>query len=313
MQSVDEIIMNRNGKRTKTMSLKQIAANRNNAKKSTGPKTADGKTVSKMNAVKHGILSEEVVVRGMRIHESAHQFKALREQYWKHLAPVGPVEEMLVERIVTTYWRLRRALTAETGEVALSVDIGHWHRSKRNPAPMWVALAEFRDVAYEMMNSAIGLDLLVQFLEEVRAEVQHDGELTEAALLRLSQRFGNKPNFLTKELTKFRAMLTDNPDGLAPEALKAKHQEAVLKYIENELSLYKFFRREREEREDKEEEARQAASVLPSSDVLDKILRYETTLERQLYRAMHQLERLQRMRQGEFIPAPVTMEVSQRC
>ena|ERR1035437_2615028 len=108
-------------------------------------------------------------------------------------------------------------------------------------------------------------------------------------------------------------MLADNPDGLAPEALKAKHQHAVLEYLERQLRDNEFFRGMLEEREEKEEEAREAASVLPSSDVLDKILRYETTLERQLYRAMHQLERLQRMRNGEFVPAPVTMEVSQRC
>jgi hypothetical protein len=47
-----------------------------------------------------------------------------------------------------------------------------------------------------------------------------------------------------------------------------------------------------------EEEARQAAAVLPSMEVLDKIMRYETKLGRQLYRAMNQLERLQRIRRG---------------
>jgi hypothetical protein len=66
-----------------------------------------------------------------------------------------------------------------------------------------------------------------------------------------------------------------------------------------------------EEREEKEEEARQAAAVLPSMEVLEKILRYETKLERQLFRAMLQLERLQRMRQGEAIAAPFAMEVSE--
>ena len=50
--------------------------------------------------------------------------------------------------------------------------------------------------------------------------------------------------------------------------------------------------------------AHQAAAVLPAADTLDKILRYETTLERQLYRAMNQLERLQRRRQGESVPVP---------
>ena len=57
---------------------------------------------------------------------------------------------------------------------------------------------------------------------------------------------------------------------------------------------------------------RQAAAVLPSREVLDKILRYETNLERQIYRAMAQLERVQRMRRGEAIPAPLSVEVSDR-
>jgi hypothetical protein len=67
-----------------------------------------------------------------------------------------------------------------------------------------------------------------------------------------------------------------------------------------------------EKREAAEEQARQAAAVLPSMEVLEKILRYETKLERQQYRAMSQLERLQRMRQGEAVPPPLTMEVSER-
>ena len=69
----------------------------------------------------------------------------------------------------------------------------------------------------------------------------------------------------------------------------------------------------RKEREDAEEQSRQAAAVLPSEATLDKILRYEAALERQIYRAMNQLERLQRRRQGETIPAPLTMEVSARA
>jgi hypothetical protein len=54
------------------------------------------------------------------------------------------------------------------------------------------------------------------------------------------------------------------------------------------------------------------AAVLPSVAVLEKIQRYETKLERQMFRAMAQLERLQRMRLGESLPAPLTVEVSER-
>ncbi|MEQ1862286.1 MAG: hypothetical protein ABMA13_20400 [Chthoniobacteraceae bacterium] len=54
------------------------------------------------------------------------------------------------------------------------------------------------------------------------------------------------------------------------------------------------------------------SAVLPSAETLDKILRYEPKLERQMHRAMAQLERVQRMRRGEAIPAPLTVEVSDR-
>ncbi len=57
---------------------------------------------------------------------------------------------------------------------------------------------------------------------------------------------------------------------------------------------------------------RRAAALLPSDKALEKILRYETTLERQILRAMAQLERLQRMRRGELVPAPLSVELSDR-
>ena len=41
---------------------------------------------------------------------------------------------------------------------------------------------------------------------------------------------------------------------------------------------------------------------------LDKIIRYEAALDRQLYKAINQLERLQRRRKGEDLPAPVVLD-----
>jgi hypothetical protein len=86
----------------------------------------------------------------------------------------------------------------------------------------------------------------------------------------------------------------------------------VLAFLNKELEGLYSREDDCAEREKLEEEARQSAAVLPSMEVLEKILRYETKLERQMYRAMAQLERLQRMRQGESVPAPVTVEVSER-
>ena len=60
-----------------TTSSKQLAANQANAQKSTGPKTPEGRAVSKMNALKHGIFSKEVLVSGLNIKESRRELEEL--------------------------------------------------------------------------------------------------------------------------------------------------------------------------------------------------------------------------------------------
>ncbi len=92
-------------------SRKRLIANRENAKKSTGPKTAEGKTASKMNAIKHGLLAQDVVLRG----ESPNEFDALRDDLVDEIRPVGCLEIQLVERVAACLWRLRRAQRIEAG------------------------------------------------------------------------------------------------------------------------------------------------------------------------------------------------------
>ncbi len=55
---------------------KQIEANRRNARRSTGPRTAAGKAISKNNAVKHGVLSSNAV----SAYEDREQYDALQAQ-----------------------------------------------------------------------------------------------------------------------------------------------------------------------------------------------------------------------------------------
>ena len=66
-------------------SRRRLEANRQNAQKSTGPKTDEGKSVSKMNAVKHGLLAQEFVLRG----EDPDEFDALRDGLVAELRPNG--------------------------------------------------------------------------------------------------------------------------------------------------------------------------------------------------------------------------------
>jgi hypothetical protein len=49
---------------------------------------------------------------------------------------------------------------------------------------------------------------------------------------------------------------------------------------------------------------------LPLDGDLDRILRYEASIQRQMANAINQLERLQRARKREHVPAPVSVQVS---
>ena len=82
----------------------QITANRLNAEKSTGPRTPEGKAISARNAIKHGLLGEQVILEG----EDRHHFAFHRDEMMRYLAPIGEVEITLAERLVGLSWRLQR-------------------------------------------------------------------------------------------------------------------------------------------------------------------------------------------------------------
>lgn len=289
-----------------TTSARQIAANRSNAAKSTGPRTGEGRAVSKMNALKHGILSRQVLVRGLILQESEAELEALHQRFRDEFQPEGPLEELLVDQIVTAHWRLRRALSAESGEIALNMDSGHRRRSRRPDLPLlWMKWMAVGDPVHAMEGSATGNTLLLEWLREVRDSVAREGTLTGAAVEQLKARFGGKPNSLAMAVEDFRLKMGESPLG-------DTHRMETLAFLNRRICVFRCQLERCEEEEAAAEEAKQAAAILPSGEVLDKILRYETKLERQMYRAMAQLERVQRMRRGETIPAPLPVEVSER-
>jgi hypothetical protein len=92
-------------------SAKQVQANRRNAQKSTGPKTKEGKDIASLNATKHGLPSQEVLLPG----EDEAALKELGERLRTELQPAGELESLLVDRIIASYWRLRRLGRVEAG------------------------------------------------------------------------------------------------------------------------------------------------------------------------------------------------------
>ena len=82
----------------------QITANRRNAKKSTGPRTHQGRTIISHNAVKHGLFARQTLIDS----ENEADFDLYHDQLLSELAPESPMESMLAERIVILSWRLIR-------------------------------------------------------------------------------------------------------------------------------------------------------------------------------------------------------------
>jgi hypothetical protein len=92
-------------------SLRQIAANRRNAAKSTGPRTDEGKYRSRSNAVRHG-LSAETVIGAL---EDAEDYKAFEAAIAADYDAQSAVERELVLRLAGLLWRLHRATAIEAG------------------------------------------------------------------------------------------------------------------------------------------------------------------------------------------------------
>lgn len=296
------------------MTPKQLETNRQNALRSTGPRSAYGKSWSRKNAIKHGILSRQVVVRSRHCPEKPDEFRILHRQFSDQLLPVGPVEEMLVEQIVTCRWRLRRAWVAESGEITLSKD--REHEEQARPPDMKFLLATWRmstDPFREMIASAVGVTLLANWLRDLRDKASVSGEITEADIRKFLIASDALPNRLTIALERLREQLLQNPDTLDPEALRHRNREMIGQTLDQEASRLENLKHDREARDATEYDARQSAAMVPSAPVLDRILRYETNLERQLHRAMIRLERLQRMRLGEAVPPPVCVEITEKA
>jgi hypothetical protein len=113
-------------------SLKQIEANRLNALKSTGPCTPEGKAQSRMNALRHGLTSD-VVVSALESQSEYYQFeRSIRAEY----QPRTAVERVLVDRLASLLWRLRRSTKIETGLFKLDAEYQAGLRPRR-PAPEW--------------------------------------------------------------------------------------------------------------------------------------------------------------------------------
>ena len=95
----------------------QIKANRQNAKRSTGPTSIQGKLKVSQNAITHGIFATTPLLP----HENATEFAVLSQDITDVFPPIDAIAAGLVERIVLGIWRQKRLRTAEAAKLQISM------------------------------------------------------------------------------------------------------------------------------------------------------------------------------------------------
>ncbi len=95
----------------------KIESNRRNAQQSTGPKTPEGKAVSRRNALKHGMTANPAIAM---VEDPSH-YESLLEALNAQIQPTNVFERDLVDQIASSLWRLQRAKRAETAATSIAV------------------------------------------------------------------------------------------------------------------------------------------------------------------------------------------------
>jgi hypothetical protein len=94
---------------------KQIAANRNNAQKSTGPRTEEGKSKTRMNALRDGFTGQVITLSA----EDLPIFEKFKSDLIKDLAPKTTMELSLANAIAWDTWRLNHLRAVEMNMYAI--------------------------------------------------------------------------------------------------------------------------------------------------------------------------------------------------
>ena len=274
-----------------TTSSKQITANQQNAQKSTGPKSDDGKAVSSRNATRHGLLSARLFLPD----EKPQEFIVLYEELTTTFTPSGVMEMMLVEKIAVAIWKQRRLVAAETGAITL----------RRLPEMVIRRVNDTLNITYSP-NALSEADIgpydkaHAEWCEFVLAEYEALAD-EEVVTLEVMQRIAT---YSWEQLQE------------EAEAEEEESAEAYLKSCDTTLSAWLVDLKQYAEKELKKAEQRPrniamynnafAEQGILADKYRDSLERYQASLDNQLYKAMKELRQLQEWRFNMIETVPVS-------
>ena len=165
------------------ISEKQLAANRANAQRSTGARTAAGKANSSRNNLRHGLTGQISLLPT----EDREAHDAFCNELIDSFRPDTPMEHQLAHSIAEDSWRLNRARAIENNMFALGH--GHQHREAQialaDAATFLAQAAAFNLLSIYEQRINRNIQRNLKLLQELQAErkAQHDQAMEEAKLL----------------------------------------------------------------------------------------------------------------------------------
>ena len=155
------------------ISEKKMAANRANAQKSPGPTSEAGKKITRMNALTHGLLARETVIRLGDYQEEFAEYLELLDDLWERYRPVGHAEELEVEIMAKCDWMEVRE-TRGTNAVIRRRTLGLRQREERRRAEAFADVLAYGRTRSCLEETARGLQYLIDMMKDVKVRMQDE-------------------------------------------------------------------------------------------------------------------------------------------
>ena len=280
--------------------LQKLSANRKNAQLSTGPKTALGKAKSALNAVKHGIFTKECLKNISD--EEARDYEVLRLGVFESLKPKDQMQAILCDKITIDVWRLRKVLTFEQGAMQLEI-------LNLDASSSAVELIRRESLIRDYENHKAewaGLNQLKKWLTSNKTKnlshLSRDSyELLEDIVQNLKQRFPENYRHMDIELLESCEQLSEfcTWNELDLDRLKADLLESIENKLRSKCGMSDYYKKDLQEFDHKRS-VYESVAQLPSAENTDKVIRYETHLQRSIERNLRLLRSLQGIGQMRF-------------
>ena len=305
------------GREVIMISEKQLEANRRNAQKSTGPRTEEGKMVVSQNAIKHGILSTLQVLPDV---ESQEEWERHRAETMADLAPVGYLETVLAGRIAEMLWRLGRAARFEREAMAIAYENAEHDAASActQGTPKGLKAKSPLKAAEDRVALLEGIVSLLTDLYDAEEDAPVPREQAQWIAKAAANVHGvdlDKPGNDFYRRKNYEAICMAGTVGELRQFLEAAADDDS---DESTIATEGIIRRAEEQipgaRAERDSISRLAgqyrrSSLLPGDGEALKIRRHEAHLEKCLYRALHELQRLQAKRGGQMIPPPIVVDL----